>query len=155
VEFQAYGSRHSLPFREGPSSLTEYLSRNPVTGLLIAKDDQILIERYQYDRADHDRFISQSMVKSIMGILIGTAISEGAIKSVDDTSGTYVPGFEGTEYGNTPIRDLLHMSLGVDFGEERDGARDLNRSASDDAPNSWRVANSISANHRLTEPRGS
>jgi CubicO group peptidase (beta-lactamase class C family) len=89
------------------------------------------------------------------GILIGIAISEGAIKSVDDTPGTYVPGFGGTEYGNTAIRDLLHMSSGVDFGEERDGGRDLNRSASDDAPNSWRVANSISANHRSTELRGS
>lgn len=33
----------------------------------------------------------------------------------------------GTEYGRTPIRDLLHMSSGVDFGETRDGGRDLNR----------------------------
>jgi CubicO group peptidase (beta-lactamase class C family) len=114
-------------FRGSPSSLTEYLSRNPVTGLLIAKDDQILFERYQYARTDHDRFISQSIVKSIMGVLIGIAISDGAIKSVDDTPETYVPGFRGTEYGNTPIRDLLHMSSGVDFGEERDGGRDLNR----------------------------
>lgn len=114
-------------FRGSASSLKEYLSRNPVTGLLIAKDDQILFEQYRYARADHDRFISQSMVKSIMGILIGIAISEGAIKSVDDTPETYVPGFRGTEYGNTPIRDLLHMSSGVEFGEERDAGRDLNR----------------------------
>jgi hypothetical protein len=35
--------------------------------------------------------------------------------------------FKGTEYGRTPIRDLLHMSSGVDFGEDRDGGRDLNR----------------------------
>src|SRR5262249_18601370 len=41
--------------------------------------------------------------------------------------GTYVPGLEGTEYGATPIRDLLHMSSGVDFGEDRDDGRDLNR----------------------------
>ena len=67
------------------------------------------------------------MVKSIMGMLIGIAISEGAIKSVDDTAETYVPGFKGTEYGRTPIRDLLHMSSGVEFGEDKDGGRDLNR----------------------------
>jgi hypothetical protein len=51
--------------------------------------------------------------------------AEGAIKSVDDTPEAYVPGFRGTEYGRTPIRDLLRM--GVDFGETRDGGRDLNR----------------------------
>jgi CubicO group peptidase (beta-lactamase class C family) len=67
------------------------------------------------------------MVKLITGILIGVAVSEGAIKSVDDKRKTYVSGFKGTEYGGTPIRDLLHMSSGVDFGDARDGSRDLNR----------------------------
>jgi len=114
-------------FRGNQFSPTDYMSRNPVTGLLIAKDDQILFERYQYARTDNDRFVSQSMVKSIIGLLLGIAVSEGAIKSVDDIAEVYVPGFRGTEYGMTPIRDLLHMSSGVDFGEERDGGRDLNR----------------------------
>ena len=67
------------------------------------------------------------MVKSITAMLIGTAIGESAIKSVDDTAETYVPGFKGTEYGNTPIRDLLHMSSGVEFRETEDSQRDLNR----------------------------
>lgn len=114
-------------FRGNRFSPMDYAARNPITGLLIAKNDQILFEHYQYARTDHDRFLSQSMVKSIIGLLIGIAISEGAIKSVDDTPDAYVPGFKGTEYGRTPIRDLLHMSSGVDFGESRDGGRDLNR----------------------------
>ncbi len=114
-------------FRGNRLSPVDYMSRNPVTGLLIAKDDQILFERYQYARTDRDRFVSQSMVKSVIGLLIGIAISEGAIKSVDDAPEAYVPGFMGSEYGRTPIRDLLHMSSGVDFGETRDGGRDLNR----------------------------
>ncbi len=116
---------------ELPESLrtrvTGYLSRNPVTGLLIARDDQILFESYQYGRTDRDRFVSQSMVKSIAGLLVGVAIAEGAIKSVDDTVATYVPGFRGSEYGATPIRALLHMSSGVEFGEEQEDGRDLNR----------------------------
>jgi CubicO group peptidase (beta-lactamase class C family) len=112
------------PFRE---RVTGYLSRNPVTGLLIAKDDQILFEHYQYSRTDRDLLLSQSMVKSITGLLIGMAIGDGAIKSVDDTAETYVPGLKGTEYGATPLRALLHMSSGVDFGEERDQGRDLDR----------------------------
>uniref|UniRef100_UPI0013D23246 serine hydrolase n=1 Tax=Klebsiella pneumoniae TaxID=573 RepID=UPI0013D23246 len=78
-----------------------------------------------------------SMVKSITGILIGIAISDGAIRSVDDTAETYVPGFKGAEYGKTPIRDLLHMSSGVDFGEERDGGRDLQRLWRDMVTGGW------------------
>ena len=129
--------RAAIPwaFKRAPAELSDsfraevtgYLARNPVTGLLIAKDDLILFEHYQYGRTDRDRFVSQSMVKSITGLLMGIAISEGAVKSVDDAVETYVPGFRGSEYGRTPIRDLLHMSSGVDFGEEADGGRDLNR----------------------------
>jgi CubicO group peptidase (beta-lactamase class C family) len=114
-------------YRGSRSSVAEYLSRNPVTGFLIAKDDQILCEYYQYGRTDRDRLISQSMAKSITAMLIGIAIGEGVIKSVDDTAETYVPGFKDTEYGKTPIRDLLHMSSGVEFGETKDGQRDLDR----------------------------
>jgi CubicO group peptidase (beta-lactamase class C family) len=107
--------------------VADYLSRNPVTGLLITRDDQILFEHYQYGRTDRDRLISQSMAKSFTGLLAGLAIAGGAIKSVDDTAETYVPGLKGTEYGATPLRALLHMSSGVDFGEERDNGRDLDR----------------------------
>jgi CubicO group peptidase (beta-lactamase class C family) len=67
------------------------------------------------------------MAKSLTAMLVGIAIGEGAIKSVDDTAETYVPGFNDTEYGKTPIRDLLHMSSGVEFGETGDGQHDLNR----------------------------
>ena len=125
--FKCSAAEIHYPFRGSRLSPIDYLSRNPVTGLLIVKDDQILFERYQYGRTDRDRLVSQSIVKSITGMLIGIAISEGAISSVDDTAEAYVPGFKGTEYGRTPIRDLLHMSSGVDFGEDRDGGRDLNR----------------------------
>jgi CubicO group peptidase (beta-lactamase class C family) len=123
--------RASLDFRYNyqgsPASLTDYLSRNPVTGLLVAKDDTILFEHYQYGRTDRDRFNAGSMTKSITAMLVGIAIAEGAIKSVDDTTETYVPGFKGSEYGKTPIRDLLHMSSGVAFWETQDDNRDLNK----------------------------
>jgi CubicO group peptidase (beta-lactamase class C family) len=114
-------------YKGSGASLTDYLSRNPVTGLLVAKDDEILFEHYQYGRTDRDRFNSGSMAKSITAMLVGLAISEGAIKSVDDTAETYVPGFKGSEYGKTSIRDLLHMSSGVEFLEEDENYRDLDR----------------------------
>jgi len=143
-------------YRGSPSSLEDYLSRNPVTGLLIAKDDKILYEHYQYARTDRDRLISQSMVKSIMGVLIGIAIAKGAIRSVDDTVETYVPGFRGSEYGNTRLRDLLHMSSGIDFGEERDNGSDLNRLWIDmvlgSGPTKGTVASITQFNRRVAPP---
>src|SRR5437764_118967 len=102
--FKRAPAAFSEPFR---AEVTGYLARNPVTGLLIAKDDQILFEHYQYGRTDRDRFVSQSMVKSITGLLIGIAISEGAIKSVDDTPESYVPAFLGSDYARL-ARLLAH-----------------------------------------------
>jgi CubicO group peptidase (beta-lactamase class C family) len=137
-------------------SVGEYLSRNPVTGLLIAKDDQILFEHYQYGRTDRDRFASQSMAKSITAMLVGIALGQGAIKSVDDLAETYVPGFNGSEYGRTPIRDLLHMSSGVEFGETKDGQRDLNRLWIDmvlgSGPTKGTINSIVQFNRRIAPP---
>ena len=87
-------------------SIGDYLDTHPVTGLLIARDDAILFEHYRYARTDKDRFLSQSMAKTLTGLLVGIAVSEGAIHSIDDTAATYVPELAGTEYGATPLRAL-------------------------------------------------
>jgi CubicO group peptidase (beta-lactamase class C family) len=61
---------------------------------------------------------SQSMARTLTGLLVGIAVSEGAIHSIDDTAATYVPEMAGTEYGATPLSALLHMSSGVAFREQ-------------------------------------
>ena len=114
-------------YKGADQTIEDYLARQPVTGLLIAKDQAILQERYQYGRSDRDRLFSGSMAKSITGLLIGLAIADGSIKSVDDAVQDYVPELQGTEYGKTSLRDLLHMSSGVKFGEEANGDQDLDR----------------------------
>ena len=98
-------------------AIGDYLDTHPVTGLLIARGDTILFEHYRYARSDQDRLLSNSMAKTITGLLVGIAISEGAIRSIDDMAATYVPELEGTAYGATPLRALLHMSSGVTFRE--------------------------------------
>jgi len=98
-------------------AISDYLDTHPVTGLLIARGDTILFEHYRYARSDQDRLLSNSMAKTITGMLVGIAISEGAIRSIDDTAAIYVPELEGTAYGATPLRALLHMSSGVAFRE--------------------------------------
>src|SRR5438270_3736516 len=99
-------------------AIGDYLNTHPVTGLLIARDDTILFEHYRYARTDKDRFLSQSMAKTLTGLLVGIAVSEGAIHSIDDTAATYVPEMAGTEFGPTPLRALLHMSSGGAFREQ-------------------------------------
>jgi CubicO group peptidase (beta-lactamase class C family) len=99
-------------------TLDDYLNRHPITGLLIAKDNSILVERYQYGRTDSDRLTSFSMAKSVVGLLIGIAVKDGAIRSVDDLAETYVAGLKDTEYGRTPIKALLMMASGVEFSED-------------------------------------
>ncbi|HEX4164182.1 MAG TPA: serine hydrolase, partial [Bryobacteraceae bacterium] len=94
-------------------SLKDYLAHMPVTGLLIAKDDQILFEGYQYARSDQDRFTSQSIAKTIVGMLVGVAASEHAITSTADPASKYVPELKDSAYGNATVLDLLHMSSGV------------------------------------------
>jgi CubicO group peptidase (beta-lactamase class C family) len=108
-------------------TLDDYLRRNPATGLLIAQGDTIVAERYQYARNDRHRFTSFSMAKTVTAMLVGIAIAEGRIRSVDDTAEVYVPALAGTEYGRTSLRHLLQMSSGVRFEENYSGSDDSQR----------------------------
>ncbi|MES2632997.1 MAG: serine hydrolase [Pseudomonadota bacterium] len=103
----------------------DYLERQRVTGLMVIKDDAVVLERYGHGRGPQTRFLSASMAKSIMGLLIGIALEQGRIRSVDDLAQTYAPALAGTPYGETPIRDLLQMSSGIRFSEQYDGRDDL------------------------------
>ncbi|WP_203076938.1 serine hydrolase domain-containing protein [Falsiroseomonas ponticola] len=108
----------------GRYDIDGYMDRNPATGLLVAKGDTILVERYQYARTPAHRFASFSMAKTVTALLVGVAQAEGAIGSLDTPAAAHVPGLAGTEYGATPLRHLLTMSSGVQFREEYDGNDD-------------------------------
>ena len=112
-------------------TLDDYLARHPTTGLVIARGDTILVERYQYARNDRHRFTSWSMAKTVTAMLVGIAIAEGRIRSVDDRAEVYVPALAGTEYGRTSLRHLLQMSSGVRFVEEYSGQDDVAQLARD------------------------
>jgi CubicO group peptidase (beta-lactamase class C family) len=144
----------SYTLRSNRHSIADYLGRNPTTGLLIAKDDTILYEHYQYARTDKDRFLSQSMAKTVTSMLVGIAISENKIRSIDDLVSAYIPGLADTEYGKTPIRDLLHMSSGVAFSENYDGQDDISRLGRDlfGEPGKDPVASVAQFNNRIAPP---
>ncbi len=99
--------RITWTFQGAELTLDDYLARNPTTGLLVARGDTILVERYQYARTDGHRFTSWSMAKTVTAMLVGIAIAEGCIRSVDDPAAAYVPELTGTEYGRTSLRHLV------------------------------------------------
>ncbi len=111
----------------GRVALDGYLDRNPATGLAIVKDDTLLVERYRYGRDDRHRFTSFSMAKTVVALLVGIAVEDGRIASIDDPAARYVPELAGSEYGRTPLRHLLTMSSGVAFREDYDGNDDISR----------------------------
>jgi CubicO group peptidase (beta-lactamase class C family) len=115
----------SYRLREGgEGTLQRFLDTNRNTGLLVLKADTILVERYQYDRTPETRFQSMSMAKTVVAMLMGIALAEKKIGSIDDLASQYVPELKDHPYGETSLRHLLTMSSGVAFRENYDGKDD-------------------------------
>ncbi len=108
VTFQADGKTYDL---------FDYLALNRVSGLLVLKDGKIAYETYQYGNTDKTRWTSMSVAKSITSTLIGAAVRDGHIASLDDDVTRYVPRLKGSAYEGVSVRDVLMMSSGVRWNE--------------------------------------
>jgi hypothetical protein len=95
----------------------DYMSLNRVSGLLILKDGKIAFERYELGNNETTRWMSMSVVKSITSTLVGVAIKDGHIKSIDDPVTKYLPTLAGSAYEGVTIRNLLQMASGVKWDE--------------------------------------
>ncbi|MFO1315055.1 MAG: serine hydrolase [Burkholderiales bacterium] len=120
-------SEPAIRYRHGNETggVDDYLAHNRATGLLVAAGDTILVERYQYDRTAAHRMHSFSMAKTVVAMLVGIALAEGKIRSLDDRAEAYVPALLGTPYGQTRLSHLLTMSSGVRFVENYSGVDDV------------------------------
>lgn len=107
-----------------PMNADAFMAETRSTGLLVLKGDAIVAERYGYERKASDRFTSMSMAKTVVAMLMGVALSERKIRSIDDLAQDYVPQLKGQPYGETSLRHLLMMSSGVRFNEVYDGRDD-------------------------------
>lgn len=99
-------------------SFDDYLSREDVTGFLVLHDDQIIVERYLHGANRDSRFVSQSVAKSILSILVGAAVDEGKIHSVNDPVARYLSYLSKSGYRDVTIREALEMSTNVDYSED-------------------------------------
>lgn len=98
-------------------SVNEYFEKQNVAGLLVIKDGDIVFERYALGNTKDSRWISWSVAKSVTSMLIGAAIEDGYIKSVDDKVTDYLPRLKDSAYDQSTIRNLLQMASGVEWDE--------------------------------------
>jgi CubicO group peptidase (beta-lactamase class C family) len=104
---------------EGASmTVDDYLRRQRVGGLLVIHDGDVVYERYGLGNDENTRWISFSVAKSVVAMLIGAAIQDGYIDSVDEPVTAYLPRLADSSYQDTTIRNLLQMASGVAWNED-------------------------------------
>lgn len=102
---------------EKEEELNSYITEQEVAGLLILQDGKIRLERYALGFDEASRWSSQSVAKSVTSTLVGVAIKDGYINSVDDLVTDYIPDLRGSGYDSVTIHQLLTMTSGVRWYE--------------------------------------
>jgi CubicO group peptidase (beta-lactamase class C family) len=97
-------------------TLRDYMAQTGVTGFMVLQDGAIAYEHYANGSMPETRNMIWSVAKSYTVTILGLALKEGVIKSLDDTVEIYAPRFKGTAYGETSIRHVAMMSSGMNFG---------------------------------------
>ena len=98
-------------------AILDYSSEMKSVALLVIRNDSILYEKYWGNFSDASLSNSFSMAKSLNAALIGVAIHEGKIRSVDEPVGDFLPEFREGDKSRITIRHLLTMSSGLNFWE--------------------------------------
>lgn len=122
-----------LPQRDRPLDFTytwqaqsheagEFLERTYTNALLVMKDGEIVSETYRNNSEPDSRFIAWSMTKSITSVLVGCALEDGLIDSLDTAISDYLPELEDGGYAGVSIRHVMQMRSGVDYEERYDFA---------------------------------
>ncbi len=97
--------------------LYDYVSRNRLVGLLALKDGELVHEYYDGGIDANTRWMSMSMAKSVSTTLVGAAIKDGYIDSVEDQLVKYMPELSGSGYDGVSIRHLMQMTSGVKWDD--------------------------------------
>jgi CubicO group peptidase (beta-lactamase class C family) len=114
------------------TGLNELLTQSDTQAFIVIRNDTVVVEEYLNGAHRDTVFTSFSMAKSVTSMLIGIAIDEGLIKSIDDPLIKYVPELKGRGFDNLTIRDMLVMDTGIAFQHDI-GFSPLNPFVSDDA----------------------
>ncbi len=95
-----------------------FMSEQRTAGLLIVHDGKVRLEKYGLDFSSEGRWTSFSVAKSFTSTLVGAAIRDGYINSLDDPVSDYIPDLKGSAYDTVSIAQLLTMTSGVRWNED-------------------------------------
>jgi CubicO group peptidase (beta-lactamase class C family) len=98
--------------------IDEYMATQQTAGLVIVQDGKVRFERYGLGFDAAGRWTSFSVAKSFTSTLVGAAIQDGYIQSLEDKVSRYIPGLRGSAYDDVSVRQLLTMSSGVRWNED-------------------------------------
>ena len=115
-------SEKTHEFGEGPPlaldiDLDAYMQAQRHVALIIVHNGDIRLEKYGLDFKDDGRWTSFSVAKSLTSTLVGIALKEGYIESLDDPVSKYISGLEGSAYDAVTVEQLLMMSSGIAWDE--------------------------------------
>lgn len=99
-------------------NIDQYMAGQRAAGLVILQDGKVRLERYGMGFDAKGRWTSFSVAKSFTSTLVGAAIQDGYIKSLEDKVSQYVPDLRGSAYDDVSVRQLLTMSSGVRWNED-------------------------------------
>jgi CubicO group peptidase (beta-lactamase class C family) len=101
-----------------PFDLAAYMASEKTAGILVLQDGKVRLERYGLGYGPNGRWTSFSVAKSVTSTLVGAAVKDGYIKSLDDKVTRYIPGLRGSAYDQVSVRQLLTMTSGVKWNED-------------------------------------
>jgi len=106
-----------VPHGERKVPLDSLLPHSKTVAFLVIRNDSILCERYFQGYEKHSWVASFSMAKSYTSALVGAALAEGKIQSVDDLAVNYLPELNETNLKDLKIKHLLEMTAGIRHAE--------------------------------------
>lgn len=95
-----------------------YMEDQRASALIIVHKGKIRFEKYGLDFSPGKRWTSFSVAKSITSTLVGAAVKDGYIRSINDKVSDYIPDLRGSVYDDVTIRQLLTMTSGVKWNED-------------------------------------
>ncbi|MBL8286920.1 MAG: serine hydrolase [Rubrivivax sp.] len=101
-----------------PLDVDAYMAGQRSAALLIVHEGKVRLERYGLEFDAAGRWTSFSVAKSITSTLVGAALADGYIKSMDDKVSAYIPQMKGSAYDDVSVRQLLTMTSGVKWNED-------------------------------------
>ena len=96
----------------------QFVKDQKVAGVLVLHDGALRLERYALTGGLKTRWHSFSVAKSITSTLVGAAMKDGHIRSLDDPVTRYIAGLRGSAYDDVTVKQLLTMTSGVRWNED-------------------------------------